>query len=278
MLGLKRERRIKEIVPSSGAKDAPTLAVFGEFDHFAGSALRNSLCTHWRAIHAIADNDQWRGADAFIRWAPGSAYRLTEDLRRAVPRHVVNDTHFSCDKLNVQRVASAVLGYSSAVDPLTHIGPCVVKSRVNAAHDGFVTTAPLRYADAGKAYELLIDNRASDTEIVDYRLPIILGRIPLAYLKFRPLQTRFANDNSRVEIVRPEAVLSETELSQCIAFARCAGLEYGEIDVLRDRPSGRIYIVDANNTPYGPPNGLSQSDREDAIERLHNCIAPAFLT
>jgi hypothetical protein len=32
------------------------------------------------------------------------------------------------------------------------------------------------------------------------------------------------------------------------------GLDYGELDVLRDADDGRLYVVDVNTTPFGPVN------------------------
>ena len=48
-------------------------------------------------------------------------------------------------------------------------------------------------------------------------------------------------------------------------FCESFGLEYGEIDVVRDFSSGNIYILDVNKTPWGPPNGLSISTQNIAV-------------
>lgn len=50
----------------------------------------------------------------------------------------------------------------------------------------------------------------------------------------------------------PADIFSAAELAQLLDFGARIGLEYGELDVLRDRDSGRIYVVDVNRTPYGP--------------------------
>ncbi|MDQ6770676.1 MAG: hypothetical protein M3Z54_11900, partial [Gemmatimonadota bacterium] len=46
------------------------------------------------------------------------------------------------------------------------------------------------------------------------------------------------------------------------------GMDFGELDVLRDRNSGKIYVVDANNTPAGPPTVLSKQDSARALHIL----------
>lgn len=34
---------------------------------------------------------------------------------------------------------------------------------------------------------------------------------------------------------------------------RIMGLDYGELDVLRDTEDGKLYVADVNNTPWDPP-------------------------
>ena len=48
-------------------------------------------------------------------------------------------------------------------------------------------------------------------------------------------------------------------------FCRTIGLDMGEIDVLRDNATGRIYIVDVNSMPFGPPKPISLKDGLRAI-------------
>jgi hypothetical protein len=57
------------------------------------------------------------------------------------------------------------------------------------------------------------------------------------------------------------------ELEQILYLARKMGVDYGEFDVLRDKDK-RIYVVDVNNTPAGPPNGLPEGEVKAALERL----------
>ena len=62
-----------------------------------------------------------------------------------------------------------------------------------------------------------------------------------------------------------------------LRFARALGIDYGELDILRDRDDGRIYIVDVNNTPFGPPNHLPWSDSRRAVRRLAHAVSEQFL-
>ena len=92
----------------------------------------------------------------------------------------------------------------------------------------------------------------------------------------RPKSIRFANPNSVSYLVATSNVLSGSEVALCQAFCREIGLEFGELDVLRDKESGRIYIVDANNTPVGPTKSLSESDRMRAIQLYGQVFSNRF--
>jgi hypothetical protein len=99
------------------------------------------------------------------------------------------------------------------------------------------------------------------------------------YLKYRPTAIRF--DSSRNNIVRlcpAEEVLSGEEIRNIGKFATSIGLDYGELDVLRDRDDRRIYIVDANNTPTGPSYRLPSAELRRAVNILALAFRDEFLT
>ena len=53
-------------------------------------------------------------------------------------------------------------------------------------------------------------------------------------------------------------------------------MDYGEVDVLRDSTDGRIFIVDANNQPSGPPSPISDDEGKVAVMRLSQAFEEAF--
>jgi hypothetical protein len=55
------------------------------------------------------------------------------------------------------------------------------------------------------------------------------------------------------------------------------GLDYGELDVLRDLGDRRIYVVDVNPTPDGPPNHIGAADSEIALARMADAFNEVFL-
>lgn len=148
----------------------------------------------------------------------------------------------------------------------------VIKSEENAAHDGKIVFGRdvLKMDTSGSVVQRLIDNRLNESHVLDLRVPVIGGTIPHVILKRRPISNRFSNSNISATLTRTENIFSEEEKDSIIKFCRYVKAEYCELDILRDATEGKIWVVDVNNTPAGPPNGMTQSEqnlatREQAI-------------
>ena len=160
-------------------------------------------------------------------------------------------------KTHVQQVFKEVAGYGYAVDPLTHRGPMVVKSEINARHDGRIVEGPLEVRDPETVYQRVIDNTTGDSEVVDLRVMVIGMKLVFVSVHQRPLERRFGFLARRTTHRRVEDCLSAEEQSLIIAFCRAMRLDFVTLDIARDNGDGRIYILDANKTPYNPPRLLS---------------------
>lgn len=177
---------------------------------------------------------------------------------------IINERCLDISKERVELAHRRAFGYGMAVDPTTHAGPMVAKSDANAAHDGRVIIGPIERAEPGYVYQIEIDNRVDNIRgrrlpvptVLDMRVTIVGGEITGAYRKYRAAGKRFLNTNDRASFHEPGELFSALEVERLIAFASDIGLDLGEIDVLRDNASGRIYAIDANNTPHSPPGVL----------------------
>lgn len=186
-------------------------------------------------------------------------------------RPVINGDCTEVSKRAVNDAFEATFGYPLGVDPTTYEGRMVVKSNINAAHDGRLVQGPLAPAEVQPdcAYQKVIDNTVKDEEaVLDYRLPIHGKKFPLVYRKYRPSETRFNSRSVRTTLADPTEVFSNEELDKIHHMARRMGVDFGELDVLRDNEDGRIYVVDVNPTPWGPPRGMTASSREEALLRM----------
>lgn len=203
------------------------------------------------------------------RWDPDPGlHRLAEE------RPVLNIGCTDISKRRVNEVFAESFGYELAVDPLTHTGPAVRKSDRNAVHDGEIVACPVATVPHDVVFQRVIDNRTGDGRVLDLRVVVIGGRVPLLYRRYRPEDRRFRSGNERAELATPREELTDDEVASLERFASTMGLDVGEMDVLRDAGDGRIYVVDVNTTPWGPPSGLVADDHEPALDRL----AEAFRT
>lgn len=175
----------------------------------------------------------------------------------------INVSSTDISKKNIEEKFYEVFEYSLSVNPFNYFGKIVKKSNENARHNGEIINAPIQYEQYEErfVYEKLIDNRFDDQLVLDYRIPVYGENIPFVYCKYRRIETRFASPNLHTKLDSPENVFSDYEIKQILKFARSIGMDYGELDILRDKTDGKIYIVDANNTPGGIPNELTKEDR-----------------
>ena len=173
----------------------------------------------------------------------------------------------------VARVFEEVFGYSLAIDPQTYQGCAVEKSERNGTHDGRIVQCPITAPDRTRVYQRLIDNTYDGKEFIDIRAPIVGGVVPFVYLKRRTRDLRFSNDNHRVDLVAADAVLSKDEQHKITEFAKAMALDFGGLDVLRNREDGRIYVVDVNKTDMGPPSALSGAGKMKAMRGLADAFA-----
>jgi hypothetical protein len=179
--------------------------------------------------------------------------------------------NFDCSDISktaVARASEIAFGRQLAVDPATFVGPAVEKSEINAAHDGRIVQCPTP-ALPGRVYQRVIDNRGLDPDLVeDLRTCTVAGQAVCVFIKRREVTKRFLNTNVDVALKTPEEVFTPAEREQISAFTRELKLDWGGVDVLRDRADGKLYIVDANKTDMGPPIGLNLPDKLRATRIL----------
>ena len=162
----------------------------------------------------------------------------------------INNRIHDISKEHVADVFKAVFGYSLRVDPVTHEGAAIQKSNVNGTHDGRVINCPITPSEivTGQSYQRLVDSTFDGTTSEDLRIAYVLGEIALVYHKHKPLSNRFGTYYLSVDVRTADDVFSPDEINLIIQFCERMGLDFGAVDVMRDKHDGRIYIVDVNKT------------------------------
>jgi len=188
----------------------------------------------------------------------------------------INGRCVDISKRRVDAAMRAVFGYDSAVDPRRHHGPLVAKSEENARHDGRVLYGPLAAPAPHTFHQRLIDTETRGL-LHELRIPIVAGAVPFLYVKRRPIADRFGHAASATTMATPQDHLSPTELARVVALSAQLRLDVGEVDALRDAHDGRLYVVDVNRTPWGPPRALGARGAERALRRLADAYAELLL-
>lgn len=186
----------------------------------------------------------------------------------------INGACTDVSKSHVAEVFERVFGYPLRIDPEIACGDIVEKSELNGVHDGRVIATPMM-ARPGRVYQRLIET--GDEECIeDLRTPCVGGEPVVVFIKRRPSRDRFANYNTNVSLAEPREVFSETELDRIRAFVREMRLDWGGLDILRERHGGRLYIVDVNKTDM-PPLALPFAEKMQASQRLGRALERLIL-
>ncbi|MFA9220315.1 MAG: hypothetical protein ACEQSL_03920, partial [Sediminibacterium sp.] len=202
-----------------------------------------------------------------IVYFENATYGSASSLRRKYPKaRIINVNCPDISKERVHVVHLEALGYSMNLNPKTYIGVAVEKSDENAVHDGREVMCPITFPKTDAVYQKVLDNTSEDGEYVDIRVPVIKGKIPLVYLKFKTEKYRFTNKAHRATLHKPEDIFSEEEISQIEKYALVMKVDFCELDVLRHKGNQKIYIIDVNKTPYGPPDPLNKEDKARALK------------
>ena len=274
-------RVIKQMLPSGAVRmlrrirGAFTKTVLSYPDAIEPGAVLYKICDR---LGYRLTQDPTEAADVIINWEDCSfrgTYGMLEERSRR--QRILNLGCKDISKRRVEELHREVFGYGLAVDPLRHRGPCVKKSNLNAAHDGMIIQCPIDTVENAFVYQKVIDNRFDEQHVEDIRIPVFGEIIPFCYLKRRPIETRFSNENRIAHLCDVDTVLSQQEVQLILELCRRIGLDYGELDVLRHKPDGQLYVVDVNNTPWGPPNHLESQSVPVALERMSNAFVRAFV-
>jgi hypothetical protein len=214
-----------------------------------------------------------------IVYFENATYGSASSIRRKYPKaRIINVNCPDISKERVHVVHLEALGYSMNLNPKTYIGVAVEKSDENAVHDGQEVMCPVSFPKTDAVYQKVLDNTNEAGEYVDIRVPVIAGKIPLVYLKFKTKKYRFTNKAHRATLHTPEELFSLEEIEQIEKYAAAMKVDFCEFDVLRHKGNQKIYIIDVNKTPYGPPEPLNKRDQEKALKILSNAFIQLIKT
>jgi hypothetical protein len=233
--------------------------------------------SYWNAIRAMLNvmnyqitydiNDDFHFA---IYWHDTTFKEADEQIRSiAKEKLVLNMNSTDISKFRVDKLMQEVFGYCTVIDPLTFQGKCVKKSDANSAHDGQIIECPIEKIEEGYIYQIAIDTQVDERLVEDIRVIFVKDHIPFVYVKYKLIENKFLSKTVSATTLAPRYVFSDEEITKIITVCQKMCLDFAELDVLRDRVNGKIYIVDINDTPGGFPKKKGGRELFSMKERLH---------
>lgn len=234
---------------------------------------RTTISQICKALNFELTNQPRRSAVCVMRFEDSTLKRQAIPHALGAGIEVWNEQLEDIRKSTLDAHHEDVFGYGVRVDPRVWQGRMLEKGNGNAVHDGRECNGPIPQPLEGKVYQRIVDNRDADGRFVDVRLVYIRGEMPLAYLKYKRDDARYTNETTAARRIRPSDAMSTSELLQIAELMMRMRVDFAELDVLRDRRTARLFVVDVNPTPWGPPAGLPPEDSAKSVDAL----ASAFL-
>ncbi|MGB0432057.1 MAG: hypothetical protein ACPGLV_16400 [Bacteroidia bacterium] len=182
----------------------------------------------------------------------------------------INGNCTNISKSYLDQVHLKVFGYGVNLNPKLFKGAILEKSELNGKHDAKIITAPTN-PKPNYVYQHIINTRKG-LLYEDLRPVVINGEIPLTFLNYRVAGKRFSAKKIKAKLAETDDCFNKKEQKQILELCQQMGANIAELDVLRDKKTGKIFVVDLNTTAFGPAHGLSFNQKIKAIEKYSKSL------
>jgi hypothetical protein len=224
--------------------------------------------------------------DIIIHWDKRNKNQVSQEVSN-LNKPIINKNCTNVKKCYVDEIFTRVFGYSSLINPEHFKGYAVKKTTQQAVHGGKIVECPTEYdrniikgrgTNFKFIYQRFVNNRINLTEVRDYRVPIFNDKIPIVFIKDKPLPNTFHPflEEKVSWDCNIEKHFTIDEHKKIVKFAKEFGLDFGELDILRDNSDGKIYIVDVNNIAMGTLFNCLE-DKETVITILSKVFKHEFI-
>lgn len=204
----------------------------------------------------------------------------------AKTKKVINIGCKDISKETVVKLFTEIFGYGMEIDPLTYQGKALRKGNDNFRKDGIEINCPIPKKEDGYVYQKIINTIVDENYVEDFRVPVFGNNIPCVYRKLISLKRRFSDITEKAFLMETKEVFSEEEIQKILQLCQAMGVEYGELDVLRNKDDGKIYVVDVNDTPGAPPGHkrlledndvFGEGERQMAMQKMAIAFHEQFI-
>ena len=199
---------------------------------------------------------------------PQCIYQPDNDLLELSKKHRVYN--INCNNTRKSYVADIhlkVFGYNASVGKKFK-GKMVRKSDLQYKRCEVIVS---KYSYARHLHYMKFINTYSNGYYSNFRVPYYDGAIPCV-VQIKKKDPFDRKSKTKLVIKKPSFWFSPEEIKKIRQFCVAMGLDYGEIDVLRDKNDKRIYIIDVNDKPGMGIMGKSQKVRDIFTEGFKQMI------
>ncbi len=245
-----------------------------------GSTVARTL----RALNINITNNPKEGYDSVFFWLDETEIKdpvkILSPLNLASKAFNQNCTDIS--KSTVDRIFEDIFNYSIKVNPLTFEGKCLEKCDENALGVMDEIMCPITTPKEGYVYQKIIDNTVNEDYIADMRVIIFGEDIPFIIDKWIPKAKRYKKKGKtsldyKYHRKNTNDLLSLEEQKNIIKMAKTMGLDCGEMDILRDKIDGKIYIIDVNKTPTMLISRFNEKEQVQVYKDLKHYFRKNYL-
>lgn len=245
-----------------------------------GSTVARTL----RAMNINITNNPKEGYDIVFFWLDKTEIESPERILAplGLKSKAFNQNCTDISKSTVDNIFEDIFGYSIKVNPTTFEGKCLEKCDENALGQMGEITCPISNPKEGYVYQKIIDNTVNEDYIADMRVIIFGDDIPFIIDKWIPRAKRYKQNGKttldyKYHRKNTDDLLSKEEQANIIKMAKIMGLDCGEMDILRDKTDGKIYIIDVNKTPTMLISRFNEQEQTQVYSELTHYFKKNYL-
>jgi len=236
--------------------------IIGDFSHFKNSKLYKLMKNDFEVYNK---NNNY---NLLLMWEPFE--RVIKPKTNIT--NILNKNLKDISKKGLEKLHLKIFGYNLIVDPTTYNDKFISKANGSNKLGSVQNPHYKLYSNKLKPnevkkdfiYQKYINNRDDKNNIVDYRVFIFKKQVKyvIKYLVTKPFLTRLGTSKQK-SFVEYKKYFKKSNIIKINQFINELDLEYGEIDIIIDKNTKNLYIIDVNNTPSGSYSMFSLSQVND---------------
>jgi len=235
--------------------------IIGDFSHFKNSKLYKLMKNDFEVYNK---NNNY---NLLLMWEP-----FERVVKPYTNIYIINKNLKDISKKGLEKIHKKIFGYNLIVNPTTYNDKFISKvngsnklgSAQNPHYKLYTNKLKPKQVNKDFIYQKYINNRDHKNNIVDYRVYIFKKQVKyvIKYLVTELFLTRVGTSKQK-NFVEYKKYFKKSNIIKINQFINELDLEYGELDIIIDKNTKKIYIIDVNNTPSGDYMGFSHKQTND---------------